>query len=214
MSTSQSDVTGWTWSTNHCDIEYSMKQFHRNCCQQQAQCRQPVRACVGVSCHKYHFCRDKHVLWQQIFVAANIILSWHAYLCRDKTRLLSRQKYACCDQTSATKKLFCHDNGLVTTSILLSPQKMCIVATNTRMILVASPASDKGLCWPTLLPATAVHVLKNTQTHTQTQQAAAAAASALQQVWPLPTICRHDQIWRWPFPSCMLMVRVGTAISF
>jgi len=142
MSTSQSDVTGWTWSTNHCDIEYSMKQFHRNCCQQQAQCRQPVRACVGVSCHKYHFCRDKHVLWQQIFVAANIILSWHAYLCRDKTRLLSRQKYACCDQTFATKKLF------VTTTVWSQQAYFC-----RRKRCVLLPQTQEWYLWH-LLPVT------------------------------------------------------------
>ena len=171
-----------------------MKQFHRNCCQQQAQCRQPVRACVGVSCHKYHFCRvcvcvcvfmcvcvcvcqcmcvsvgvcvcmfmcvyvyvciktclchDKTFVATNT-VAANIILSRHAYVPRNKKHLLSRQKYACCDTTFVMKKTVCHDKGLVT-SILLSQRKMCIVATNTKMIPVAAPASDKGSCWPTLL---------------------------------------------------------------
>ena len=39
-----------------------------------------LTATIGGSCHKYNFCRDKHVF------------------CRDKTRVLSRQKYACGDK--------------------------------------------------------------------------------------------------------------------
>ena len=52
-----------------------------------------LRAILGRSCHKYHFCRDKtHLLSRQnsSFVATKV-LSRQAYVCRDKRRVLSRQ---------------------------------------------------------------------------------------------------------------------------
>ena len=68
---------------------------------------------IGGSCHKYHFCRDKHV-----FVR----------VCREKTRLLSRQKYA--------QPYFCPDKILsrqayfVATKVCLSRQKTTTTKTN------------------------------------------------------------------------------------
>ena len=80
-------------------------------------CPPPVSACpsciMGGSCHKYHFCRDKHVF----------VTTKHVF-CRDK-------KYACRDKT------------FVPTKLCLSRQifdKHLFVATKT--ILVAAPAND------------------------------------------------------------------------
>ena len=75
---------------------------------------------IGGSCHKYHFCRDKT---------------------RDKTRLLSLQKYACRDKTFVATKsvmfvMFCRDKhvlNFIATSILLSRQKTCVFSRQTRV---------------------------------------------------------------------------------
>ena len=91
---------------------------------------------IGGSCHKYHFCRDKT-------------------FCRDKKG--KKKKFVatniCHDKRFVTTK-----NIFVATSILLSRQKTCYVATNTclwrqtfcrqkfrrdKIILVAAPANDK-----------------------------------------------------------------------
>ena len=86
----------------------------------------PKRLCGGVggvgiiegSCHKYHFCRDKSFC--RVF--------------RDKTRLLSRQKYEsiffCRDKRRSLSRQthICRDNYV-------------FVATKT--ILVEAPASDR-----------------------------------------------------------------------
>ena len=99
---------------------------------------------VGVSCHKYHFCRGKTPLLSgqtyacrhkrfvaiklclsqqtcvcrdKCFVATNICCSKHNFcrdkltfvvitrVCRDKTRLLSRQNYACHNKTFVARKV-------------------------------------------------------------------------------------------------------------
>ena len=52
---------------------------------------------IGGSCHKYHFCRDKHVfvatnmclIGQNTSFVATTVLSRQAYFCRDKRRVLS-----------------------------------------------------------------------------------------------------------------------------
>ena len=64
---------------------------------------------IGGSCHKYHFlsrqtsllsgqkyaCRDKHIfVVTNNIVATSLLVSRQTRVCRDKTRLLSRQKYA------------------------------------------------------------------------------------------------------------------------
>ena len=59
-----------------------------------------TRTLIGGSCHKYNFCRDKH-----------------------KTRLLSRQKYACRGNFVATKVLSRQARVL--------SRKTCFVAKNT-----------------------------------------------------------------------------------
>ena len=104
---------------------------------------------VGGSCHKYDFCRDKHA----------------------KTRLLSRQKYACrYFFLFYFFKLYKHvlylspNNSFVATNIILSRQKFCrnkhiFVATKdlfcrdkafvaTKIVLAAVPANDRtgSLC--------------------------------------------------------------------
>ena len=70
-------------------------------------------------------------------------VSFFSRVCRGKTRLLSRQKYACrdkvlpnilslqfcCDKSSVATKSFVATNILLT-SILLSRQKTCFVVTN------------------------------------------------------------------------------------
>ena len=49
-------------------------------------------------------------------------------VCRDKTRLLLRQKYACRDKTFVvTKTLVCRDKRFVATSIILARQMTCFV---------------------------------------------------------------------------------------
>ena len=73
---------------------------------------------IGGSCHKYNF----------------FALSRQTHVCRDKTRLLLRQKYACCDKIMfvATKLLL--RQIFVATNIILSQQtfhrnKLTFVAT-------------------------------------------------------------------------------------
>ena len=57
-----------------------------------------------------------------IFVATKVL----RHVCRDKTRLLSREKYACRD------KILCLSRHIiVATNILLSRQKTCFVVSNT-----------------------------------------------------------------------------------
>ena len=71
-----------------------------------------------------------------VVVATNIILLRQTYFCRDKTRLLSRQKYAYGRKHTfvATKDAFCRD-------------KHVFVATES--ILVAAPADDTSVpCCP------------------------------------------------------------------
>ena len=82
---------------------------------------------IGRSCYKHHFCCDKTSVmtstclsWQNISFVATKLLSWQAHVCHDKTYLLLRQKYACHDK-----------HHVVMTSIPLSQQKACFVATNT-----------------------------------------------------------------------------------
>ena len=70
-------------------------------------------AITGGSCLKYNFCRDKIFLLRQTyffrdkgFVATSILLSRQTCVCYNKTRLLSRQMYAC---RVKTKGYFCRD---------------------------------------------------------------------------------------------------------
>ena len=72
---------------------------------------------IGGSWHKYHFCRDKG------FVATNIFRNKQTFVA---TKLLLQQNYVCLDKFAS--------------SILLSRQKTCFVA--TKNILVAAPAND------------------------------------------------------------------------
>ena len=77
------------------------------------------RCIIRGSYHKYHFCRDKT---QSL---TNTHLSRQTRVCRDKTRLLSRKKYAC--RVLSRQNYVCV-KGFVTTSIILSRQKRCFVA--------------------------------------------------------------------------------------
>ena len=72
---------------------------------------------IGGSCHKYNFCRDKHVFVRQntSFVATKVCLSRQTYFCRDKynfavTKVLSRQTY------------FLQNMSFVATNVCLSRQ--------------------------------------------------------------------------------------------
>ena len=68
-----------------------------------------IKPIFGGSCHKYHFCRDRHV-----FVATNIcldkniwsrqtkVLSRQAYFCRYRRCVLSRQTRVCRDKSKTT----------------------------------------------------------------------------------------------------------------
>ena len=56
------------------------------------------------SCHKYHFCRGKtFIATNTCFVATKVCLSRQiqTYFCR--TKLLSRQNYFCCDKLTQTR---------------------------------------------------------------------------------------------------------------
>ena len=90
---------------------------------------------IGESCHKYHFCRHKHM-----FVAKYVF-------CRDKTRLLSTKL---CLYTCLSRQIF------VATNIILSRQNFCrykhtFVATNTclswhsKIMFLATYNCDKYL---------------------------------------------------------------------
>ena len=55
---------------------------------------------VGGSCRKYDFCRDKHILTQTC-------------VCRDKPRLLSREKYLVATNIFLSQQNFFHDKYLL-----------------------------------------------------------------------------------------------------
>ena len=59
--------------------------------------------------------------------------------CRDRTRVLSRQKYACGDKYLSRETRVCCDKGFVATSILLLRPNTFVAA---KMILVTAPSSD------------------------------------------------------------------------
>ena len=79
-----------------------------------------VQKNIGGSCQKYNFCHEKIM-----FVATNI----------------------CCDKSFVMTKIFCHDKqfcrnkSFVATSILLSQQKTCFVATKDTWQLL--PVTEK-----------------------------------------------------------------------
>ena len=76
---------------------------------QQVRCRQ---TCVQrMSCHKHHFCRDKH----------NFVAN---FFCRDKHTFVVTNVFV------ATKHVFCRD---IYNYKYLSRQKTCLVVTNTRV---------------------------------------------------------------------------------
>ena len=92
-----------------------------------ASCRQwGFRSIIGGSCHKHHFCRDKH----------GFALTKHAF-CRDESMFvttkvcLSQERFLLqvyfCDVLVA-KCVFCHDKSFVTTNTCLSQQKYFITS--------------------------------------------------------------------------------------
>ena len=94
---------------------------------------------IGGSCHKYRFlsrqlfCRDKIMFSRQNYVCRDTCLPWQMFAV---TIFLSRQN----------KKIKNRDKTFVTTSILLSRQNTCYVA--TKMVLVTAPANDTPqYCW-------------------------------------------------------------------
>ena len=70
---------------------------------------------IGGSCHKYHFCHNKHV-----------IVATKQVFCHDKV-WLPRQNFCRNKIMFVMTKYFWHDKSFVTTSILLLWQKMCFV---------------------------------------------------------------------------------------
>ena len=67
------------------------------------QCTGTYSSIDGI-CHKYHFCRDKSFVVNCQGMATKVL--WRqTRVCGDKIRLLSRQKYACCDKTFVVTKL-------------------------------------------------------------------------------------------------------------
>ena len=114
---------------------------------------------------KTYFCHDKSfvatniILSRQTFFATSLLLSQQTRVCRDKTRLLSRQKYACC------AKNLCHDKHVICRDKHNS--KHTFVAT-TKMILVeALPANDRKGVW---LKLCVLHKLLSIQRATAADQ--------------------------------------------
>ena len=131
----------------------------------EAKIKQKIMTVSGGSCHKCHFCRDKHLFcrdksmlamtkclsWQTYFChnkifllrqrfCRNKFLSWQTCVCHDKSFVATTKDMFCHDKSKhvfvmtkvlSWQKYFCHDKSFVTTSILLSQQKTCFVATNT-----------------------------------------------------------------------------------
>ena len=107
---------------------------------------------IGRSCHKYNFCCNKSfIVTNMSFVVTKVCLLWQTFcekimfvatkwhstniqqkFCCDKhnfvaTKVLSWQKYACCDKKPLSQQNYvCCDKTFVT----------------TKMILVAAPAND------------------------------------------------------------------------
>ena len=93
-----------------------------------------LKSITGGSCHKHHFCHDKHVF----------VVTKHVF-CHDKsmlaaTKLLSQQNYICCDHFCC-----CCDKNFVMTSILLSWQKTCFVVTKVSLSQQNYVCRDKYL---------------------------------------------------------------------
>jgi len=90
-------------------------------------------ACItGVSCHKCHFCRDKHkalLCRDKSMLAATTLLSRQDYVCRDKIFLLRQfvsTKYVfCCDKYmfAVTKVSLSRQNIFVATKLLFCRDK-------------------------------------------------------------------------------------------
>ena len=99
---------------------------------------------TGVSCHKYHYSRDK-----------SMVFATKLYFCRSKTFVMtniSRDKHACHDKTFVAtntcllRQKFCHDkHTFVATKDVFCLDKRMFAATNyktfvpTKIILVAAP---------------------------------------------------------------------------
>ena len=95
------------------------------------------------------FCCDKDT-----FVMTNVYLSWQNIFCCDRSMLVATKLCVtaniCCDKNIlqyllwqkyfAATNICCDKHNFVTTSILLSLQKTCFVA--TKIILVAAPTND------------------------------------------------------------------------
>ena len=100
-----------------------------------------VFSVIGWSCHKYSFCRNKHVFGpDKSMLVTTKLLSRKTCFCRDKhvfvatIKCLSRQYYVCCDKYLlrqlffghdkhifvATKDVFCRDKDVF---VVLSRQK-------------------------------------------------------------------------------------------
>ena len=93
---------------------------------------------IGGSCHKYHFCRDKHVSCRdKSMLVATKLLSPQAYFCRDKRRVLWTG--ICHDKTFVATKYFCCD-------------KHTFVATKDVLAFVAAPAGDTSATFLHTLP--------------------------------------------------------------
>ena len=76
------------------------------------------------------------------------VLLRQTHVCRNKTQLLSQQKYACHDKTFVATNIFllrqnfcCNKLTFVTTKVLFWQSTSFVM---TKMILVAAPASDKS----------------------------------------------------------------------
>ena len=114
---------------------------------------------IGGTCHKYHFCRHKHM-----FVAKHVFVATKHVFCRDKTRLLSRQNtsFVATKICLSRQNYACRYKHVVATNIILSRQNFCrykhtFVATNTclswhsKIMFLATYNCDKYLSQKAIL---------------------------------------------------------------
>ena len=100
----------------------------------------------------YHWRELPQLIFLSRQTFQNVFVVTLRVFCRDKTRLLSRQKYDCRDKsmivaTSTSAPLVCRDKSFVTANIFLWRQKTCFVATKQKRFFVAAPASVTNQPW-------------------------------------------------------------------
>ena len=95
---------------------------------------------TGGSCHKYHFCRNKS------FVMTNTRSLRQTHVCRYKTHLLSRQKYACLNKSMFVMTILLLWQIFVATSLLLSHQTCLLSQQNTSFVATKVCLPQQNFC--------------------------------------------------------------------